>query len=63
MFFIVELFVPAEKNENQEPIRYLFFWFEAATQLARQVYLERTQVVCSNKADRIPRRMKFRVSD
>ena len=26
----------------------LFFLFEAATQLARQVHQERTQVVCSN---------------
>jgi len=28
-----------------------FVLFEAATQLARQVHQERTQVVCSNKVD------------
>ena len=31
---------------------FLFFLFEAATQLARQVQQDRTQVVCSNKVGR-----------
>jgi len=36
-----------------DPVSFLFcFLLEAATQLARQVHQERTQVVCSNKVDR-----------
>ena len=31
---------------------FFLFLFEAATQLARQVHQERTQIVCSNKVDR-----------
>jgi len=40
-------FVPA----CSMPFFFPFFFVEAATQLARQVHQERTQVVCSNKAD------------
>jgi len=35
------------------PLTTIFFFF-AATQLARQVHEERTQVVCSNKVDIAP---------
>ena len=48
--FFLSLFCMSGTKINGTP--FFFVLFEAATQLARQVHQERTQVVCSNKVDR-----------